>query len=92
MWWLYILECRNSSLYVGVTNDLERRFRDHSSGNGGHYTSQNRPDKILYTENFSLKSVAEARERQIKRWTKAKKLALIRGDIKLLASLSISRD
>ena len=52
MWYVYILECRNKALYTGVTNNIERRFKDHQAGNGGHYTSYNRPKKILYKEEF----------------------------------------
>ena len=92
MWQLYILECNDSSLYVGVTSNLGRRFKDHLSGNGGRYTLHNRPDKILYTEAFNLRSDAEARERQIKRWTRAKKIALVRGDFQSLTSLGASRN
>lgn len=92
MWYLYILECQNKALYTGVTNDIERRFKDHQAGNGGHYTSYNRPNRILYTEKFENKSEAEIREQQIKRWSRTKKLALIKGDKEKLINLSKSRD
>ena len=74
MWYVYILECRNKALYTGVTNNTERRLKDHQTGKGGHYTSYNRPKKILYTEEFKDKSKAKSREQQIKRWSKSKKL------------------
>ena len=91
MWYLYILECANDTLYVGTTDDLERRFKEHISGSGGHYTSYAKPIKSVYKEEFQLKSQAENRERQIKGWSKAKKRALIGGDFELLKILSTSR-
>ena len=75
-----------------VTNNIERRLKDHQAGNGGHYTSYNRPRKILYTKGFKDKSEAKNREQQIKRWSKSKKLALIKGDRTELINLSKSRD
>ena len=92
MWYVYILECQNKALYTGVTNNIERRLKDHQAGNGGHYTSYNRPGKILYTEVFPDRSKAENREQQIKRWSRTKKLALIKGDRLALINLSKSRD
>lgn len=92
VWYVYILECSDNALYVGMTDDVERRFQQHLLGVGGHYTSYNRPTKILYKEKFDRKSQAEARENQIKRWTKKKKLALIQSDFEQLSSLSVSRD
>ena len=92
MWYVYILQCRNKALYTGVTNNINRRIEDHKQGKGGHYTSYNRPKKILYTEEFKDKSEAENRELQIKRWSKSKKLALIKGDRVELINLSKSRD
>lgn len=92
MWYLYILECINGALYTGITQNVERRFKEHSSGKGGHYTSYNRPIRILYTEPFQDLLMAERRESQIKRWSKAKKKALFKGDLDSLQKLSISRD
>ena len=92
MWYVYILECENKTLYVGLTDNIERRFNEHISGVGGHYTSYSKPVKILHHEEFQLRSQAEKREKQIKRWTKQKKLALVRKDFNLLSSLSVSND
>jgi predicted GIY-YIG superfamily endonuclease len=92
MWYVYILECQNKAFYTGVTNNIERRFKDHRAGDGGHYTSYNRPKRILYTEGFKDKSEAETREQQIKCWSKSKKLALIKDDRAELINLSKSRD
>ena len=92
MWHLYILECQNSSLYTGVTDNIELRFKRHRSGDGGHYTSDNRPERILYREEFKTLSEAKIREQQIKRWSRAKKLALIKGNKAELIKLSKSRE
>ncbi|MFA6437272.1 MAG: GIY-YIG nuclease family protein [Candidatus Paceibacterota bacterium] len=76
MWVVYILKCENGSLYTGITNDLERRFKEHQLGKGGHYTGANRPTKIVYTEKHKTKSKALKREAEIKKWKRDKKLTL----------------
>jgi len=92
MWFVYILECSNKALYVGMTEDVELRFKQHLEVEGKHYTAHNRPTKILYSEGFKLKSKAESREKQLKRWTKEKKLALVSGNFERLSLLSVSKD
>ena len=92
MWYVYILECQNKSLYTGVTDNVEPRFKRHQTSQGGHYTSHIRPKRILYKEEFKTLSEAKNREQQIKRWSKSKKLALIKGDRTELMNLSKSRD
>ena len=91
-WYVYILECQNKSLYTGVTDNVELRFKRHQTGQGGHYTSRIRPKRILYREEFQTLSEAKIREQQIKRWSKSKKLALTKGDRLALIDLSKSRD
>jgi len=86
MWYVYILECKDKSLYTGITNNLERRFQEHRR-NTTHYTSYNPPIKILYKEQHPTKSEAAKREAQIKGWTRKKKLTLIKGDIEKLKKL-----
>jgi len=92
MWYVYILVCEGGSYYVGLTDDVGRRYREHSAGKGGHYTRRNPPTKLAYQESFQNKETAQKREIQIKRWVRAKKKALIEGKIVLLQQLSISRD
>ena len=87
MYFVYIIECKDKSLYTGITNDLERRFNEHKSGIGGHYTGSKRVLKIVYTEKHPNRSSALKREAQIKCWTRAKKEALISGDKELLKKL-----
>ena len=80
MWHLYILKCSDGSLYTGVSTDVARRFKEHRDGKGSKALRAKRPVKVVYREKFSTRSLAQVREVQIKRWTRAKKLALISGD------------
>lgn len=92
MWYLYITENQNGAFYTGITGNLERRLKEHLQGKGGHYSKHSKPQRLLYTEQFSNRVQAEARERQIKRWSRPKKEALISGDLNELRRLSISGD
>ena len=80
MYYVYILECTNKALYTGITTNLKRRFAQHQAGNGASYTSYNRPIKIRYSEDHPNRSSASKREAEIKRWSRTKKLALIKGE------------
>ena len=91
MWTVYILECEDGSFYTGVASDLNRRLKEHRVGTS-HYTGYNPPVRLVYQESYPTKTDAENREAQIKRWSKAKKSALIDGDHALLRKLSQSRD
>ena len=88
---VYILECANGEFYVGVTNNLQRRWTYHEQGDGGWYTYTNRPAKLVYTESYPARLAAERREQQLKGWSHAKKQALIQGDIKMLKAYSMSQ-
>lgn len=77
MYYVYILKCADSSLYTGVTTDLERRFAMHKSGTGAKYTRSRKVEKILYSERKRTRSGAQKREAEIKSWKRAEKLALI---------------
>jgi putative endonuclease len=74
---VYILRCSNGSLYTGWTTDLQRRVADHSAGRGGRYTRSRRPLQLVYAESHPSRSAAMQREAAIKRWPRARKLALI---------------
>ena len=78
-WVVYIVECTNRSLYTGITNDLERRLKEHNSKKGGHYTSSFGPVKLLRKEPQPDRSSALKREARIKRLSRREKLALIKG-------------
>lgn len=84
MWFLYILKCLDNSFYTGITNNLERRLKEHNSKKGGSYTRIRIPAKLVYKEEYQNKSEALKRELQIKGWTREKKLALINNDIEKL--------
>lgn len=73
---VYILTNNSGTLYVGITNDLERRVSEHRAGVGSQFTGQYALKKLLYYETFSNAEVAITREKQIKRWTRKKKIAL----------------
>lgn len=75
-WYVYIIECRDKTLYTGMTNNLQRRVKAHNSGNGGRYTSYRCPVKLVYFEAQPNKSAAQKREAQIKRLARAEKLFL----------------
>ncbi|OYD14261.1 hypothetical protein CH333_08450 [candidate division WOR-3 bacterium JGI_Cruoil_03_44_89] len=88
MWCVYIIECKDRSLYTGITMNIERRLKEHNSKKGGKYTKVRNPVKLIYKESYKNKGNALKREIQIKGWSKRKKLALAGGDIELLKQLS----
>lgn len=92
MYFVYILECSNKALYTGITTNLGRRFSEHKRGKGGHYTTSNPPIKIRYSEEYKSRSEALKREAQIKRWSRTKKLALIKGDREIIKAASRCRN
>ncbi len=75
MWYIYILLCSDNSLYTGSTNDLDKRFINHTNGKGGKYTRSHKPLKIVHTEEFKTKSEALKREIEIKSWSRSKKIS-----------------
>ncbi len=77
MYHVYILECKDGSLYTGITTDVARRLLEHKSGKGSHYTAARKVAKLLYREKSRDRSRAQKREAEIKSWSRAKKLAFI---------------
>ena len=77
MYFLYILKCKDGSLYTGITTDVARRFKEHKSGIGGRYTRSHPPLKIVYTERRKNRSSALKREAAVKKFSKTQKLALL---------------
>ena len=75
-YWLYIMTNSSRTLYTGVTNDLERRVAEHRLGEVG-YTARYRIKRLVYYEHTNDIKAAIAREKQIKAWTRAKRIALI---------------
>ncbi|MDR0884490.1 MAG: GIY-YIG nuclease family protein [Oscillospiraceae bacterium] len=74
---VYILRCRDGTLYTGWTNDLDRRLAAHNAGTGAKYTRSRAPVTLVYAEHMPDRSAALSRERQIKGLTRNEKLALI---------------
>ena len=91
-WFVYILRCANQSYYIGHTSNPEARFLRHRNSEGALHTTVYPPETILYRERFDTEAEAIRRERQLKRWTRAKKEALIAGNAERLRSLSTSHD
>ncbi len=87
MYYVYILRCADNSLYVGWTTDVAARETAHNDGRGAKYTSGRRPVSVVYSEPHESRSKAQKREYQLKRWTRAKKDALIAGNLELLKRL-----
>ncbi len=79
MWFVYILECEDKSLYTGITKDVKKRFTEHVSGKGGNYTRSHTPKKMVYTEEVTSRSSALKREFAVKQLTRLKKLQLIKN-------------
>lgn len=76
MWYLYILECKDGSLYTGITNSLDARMKAHLSGKGAKYTKSHRPVRLVYTEILETKSDALKREMAVKGLSRDEKLML----------------
>ncbi len=88
MGYLYILECSDGSYYTGSTKNLKRRLTQHQNGEGANHTKKRLPVKLLYYEKYSRIDTAFYREKQIQRWSRAKKEALMKGDLGELHQLS----
>ena len=76
-WKLYILRCRDGSLYTGITTDVDKRFAAHNAGKGAKYTRSRKPVELVYQEACDDHSHALRRELEIKALTKEEKLKLI---------------
>lgn len=75
---VYIVECADKTYYVGCTNDLEKRLKEHNhSKSGAHYTKIRRPVRLIYKEEYNTLLEARGRESEIKNLTREKKAALV---------------
>ena len=77
MWFVYIVECADRTLYTGITNDLKGRMAAHETGKGAKYTKHRGPLILRYTETVESKGAALRREAAIKSLDRATKLTLI---------------
>ena len=87
VYYVYILRCADGSFYVGHTTEPRSREQTHNEGRGPRYTAHRLPVQLVYSEQHALLADAVRRERQIKRWTHAKKEALVTGNLELLKRL-----
>ena len=78
-WNVYIIECGDTTLYTGITNDLDERIKKHTEGTGAKYTRGRGPFTVLFCESYQTKGEALKRELEIKALSRAQKLALICG-------------
>jgi predicted GIY-YIG superfamily endonuclease len=76
-WVVYILECADGTLYVGVTNDLERRVAAHAAGKGARYTRGRSPLRVVHVEAAPTRGDAQRREAAIRRLSREAKRALV---------------
>ncbi|MDP8249213.1 MAG: GIY-YIG nuclease family protein [Candidatus Tritonobacter lacicola] len=81
IWFVYIVKCRDGTLYTGITNNLEQRISEHNRGRGCRYTRGRRPVSLMYVEEFPDRSSALKRESSLKGLSRRKKLLLIRGKL-----------
>jgi len=83
MHYVYILRCADQTLYVGCTNNLDKRLKQHNeSKNGAHYTKIRRPVVLIYKEALETLAQGRRREAEIKSWPRGKKLSLV--DLELI--------
>lgn len=88
---VYFLRLKSGVIYVGCSTDLEQRLEEHLAGHACRTTRLDQPTELLRIEPLGSFSEARQREAQLKRWSRAKKEALIRDDLTTLRHLSHSR-
>jgi len=79
VYYVYIMASRSLNLYTGITNNIYRRVLEHKCGDIEGFTKRYNIDRLVYYETFGHVGKAIAREKQIKSWTRAKRLALIKS-------------
>ena len=79
-WYLYLIECRDGSIYTGITTDVERRYAEHAAGTGARYTRSRPPSRLLAVFEYPDRSTASRAEHAIKQLTPARKRALVRNE------------
>lgn len=79
-WFLYLLLCRNGSLYAGISNDVEARYRAHAAGRGARYTRANPPLQLLGSRAYPDRAAASRAEWAIRQLPRERKLAFLLGE------------
>jgi putative endonuclease len=90
-YWVYITTNRSDGLYIGITNDLERRIAEHKTGEIPGFVKRYRMDRLVYAEEFASRQEAIEREKQLKGWRRSKKVALIEAENPEWRDLSVER-
>jgi putative endonuclease len=85
---MYILQCADGSYYTGSTRDLDRRLINHQQWEGANFTREKLPVKLVYYEEFNRVDMAFLREKQIQKWSRKKKEALINNNMEALKKAS----
>jgi putative endonuclease len=80
-YYMYLLTCSDSSFYCGSTNNLQKRLKEHNAGEAAEWTKKRRPVKLVYFEIHPTLITARQREKQVKGWTRKKKIQLINGTL-----------
>ena len=89
LFYVYILKCSDDSLYIGITNDIRRRLQEHNSDkNIFAYTFNRKPLELVWFEKFTSPNEAISKEKQLKGWSRKKKLALINKNWEQLIAFS----
>jgi putative endonuclease len=93
VYYVYVVRCIDGSFYIGVTNDIERRFNEHCQGaDPTCYTFERRPLKLVHVSEFAWIDQAIAFERKLKTWSHRKKRALVEGDFGSIKRNARGRD
>ena len=80
MYFVYILQCADDSLYTGITTDLDRRIKEHNDSKlGAKYTKVRRPVKLVYSKEFTDRSEASKEESRIKKLSRQQKIDLFKA-------------
>ena len=80
-WYLYILRCKDNTLYTGITTDVEKRLEAHRSGKGAKYTRGRAPLELVYRENCGSHSDALKREAEVKKLSRQAKELLVKSQV-----------
>ncbi len=83
--WVYILKCADGKFYTGQTDDLERRMGEHQYGGFCDFTSRRRPVELVWSEYYQTRGDAIEVEKQIKSWSRAKKIGLMNGNWEMVS-------
>ena len=90
--WAYIVECSDGSYYTGCTTNIDKRISEHNLGTYDGYTARRRPVTLRWSQEFGEIRDAIFVERMLKKWTRAKKEAFMRGDFDVLKELAKSTE